>query len=141
MTDLTTRHTITIRAPVDQVWRALTTPAVIKQWFFGVDTETDWQVGSALVHRGTYQGRPYEDKGEIIRFEPPRLLEHSHWSAMSGTPDEPDHYQRVTWMLSDREGTTELTISEENLPSEAAKKVSDQSWPMAMNSLKELLER
>jgi len=141
MTDLTTRHTIAIAAPVDQVWRAMTTPELIKQWFFGVDTETDWQVGSSLVHRGTYQGRPYEDKGEIIRFEPPQLLEHSHWSPVSGTPDEPANYQRVTWTLAGRGGTTELTISEANLPSEAAKKVSDQSWPMVMNSLKELLER
>jgi len=141
MTDLTTRHTIAIAAPVDQVWRAMTTPELIKQWFFGVDTETDWQVGSSLVHRGTYQGRPYEDKGEIIRFEPPQLLEHSHWSAVSGTPDEPANYQQVTWTLADRGGTTELTISEANLPSEAAKNVSDQSWPMVMNSLKELLER
>jgi hypothetical protein len=39
---------------------------------FGVDTETDWKVGSPLVHRGVYQGRPYQDKGEIIGSTPRR---------------------------------------------------------------------
>jgi uncharacterized protein YndB with AHSA1/START domain len=52
MTDLSLTSSITIDAPIEEVWRAVTTPALIKQWFFGVDTETDWNVGSPLVHRG-----------------------------------------------------------------------------------------
>ena len=71
MSDLNTTTSITIDASVEDVWKALTTPELIKQWFFGVDTETDWQVGSPLVHRGEYQGKPYQDKGEIVRFDPP----------------------------------------------------------------------
>jgi uncharacterized protein YndB with AHSA1/START domain len=31
----------TIDAPAQEVWKAITTPAVIKQWFFGVDTELE----------------------------------------------------------------------------------------------------
>src|SRR4029079_7644879 len=88
--------TIDIDAPIERVWAAITTPATIKQWFLGVDTETDWTVGSPIVHRGEYQGKPYVDKGTIRRFEPPRVLEHDHWSDGSGLPDEPENYQVVT---------------------------------------------
>jgi uncharacterized protein YndB with AHSA1/START domain len=141
MTDLTSSGSVTIDAPVEQVWSAITTPATIKEWFFGVDTETDWQPGSPLVHRGEWQGKPYEDKGKILRIEPPKLLVHTHWSDGSGTPDEPEHYQEVTWALEDRGGPTKLTVSERNLPSEDAKQVSNQSWTMVLGNLKQLLER
>jgi uncharacterized protein YndB with AHSA1/START domain len=63
MNDLGTSSSITIDAPVEKVWRALTTPELIKTWFFGVDTESDWESGSSLVHRGEWQGKPYEDRG------------------------------------------------------------------------------
>jgi uncharacterized protein YndB with AHSA1/START domain len=131
----------TIKAPIQDVWKALTTPELIKQWFFGVDTETDWKVGSPLIHRGEYQGKPYVDKGEIIRIEPPRLLVHTHWSDVSGKPDRPEHYQEVTWALSEQDGATRLSISERNLPSEEAKATSEAAWGTALGNLKEQLER
>ncbi len=140
MSDLTTAHTVTIDAPADRVWQALTTPAQIKEWFFGVDTESDWRQGGRLVHRGEYQGKPYEDKGEILRIEPPTLLVHTHWSDVSGLPDEPASYQVVTWSLREHDSRTDLTVSEENLPSEQAKATSDQSWPMVLENLQRLFE-
>jgi uncharacterized protein YndB with AHSA1/START domain len=73
-----TEVSIAIDAPIEAVWEAITTPEVIKRWFFGVEILTDWKVGSALVHRGEYQGRPYGDKGTILEVEPPRLLVHTH---------------------------------------------------------------
>jgi uncharacterized protein YndB with AHSA1/START domain len=140
MSDITAGSSTTIDAPIEEVWRALTTPDQIKEWFFGVDTQTDWKVGSPLIHRGEYQGKPYEDKGEIITFDPPNRLVHTHWSDLSGKPDRPEFYQEVAWALADRGGTTELTITERNLPSEEAKVVSDESWKMVLENLKKLLE-
>ena len=135
-----TTISVTIPAPIEEVWKALTTPELIKRWFFGVDTETDWHVGSPLVHRGEWQGKPYEDKGTILRFEPPTLLVHSHWSPASGVPDRPEHYQEVTWSLSERDGGTTLTVAETNLPSQEAKAISKESWKAALTNLKDLLE-
>jgi len=138
--EISTQASVTIEAPAGEVWEAMTTPAVIKQWFFGVDTKTDWTVGSPIVHRGEYQGKPYEDRGTIERLEPGRLLVHTHWSPVSGLPDRPENYQEVTWALSGSDGATELTVTERNLPSEDAKKASDQGWAAALAGLKELLE-
>jgi uncharacterized protein YndB with AHSA1/START domain len=140
MTDLGLTSSIRIDAPIEEVWRAVTTPALIKQWFFGVDTETDWNVGSPLVHRGEYRGKPYEDRGEILRFDPPKLLVHTHWSDVSGKPDSPEHYQEVSWALAQRDGATELTITERNLPSEEGKAASEESWRTVLDNLKNMLE-
>jgi uncharacterized protein YndB with AHSA1/START domain len=97
-------------------------------------------VGSPIVHRGEYQGRPYEDRGKILEIEPPRLLVHSHWSPVSGLPDAPENYERVSWELSERDHGTELTIRESNLSSEEAKAASEQSWRVVLGNLKSLLE-
>ena len=70
-----TSASVMINAPVERVWEALTVPEQIKRWFFGVDTESDWKAGSALVHRGEWKGKPYVDKGEILGDrgpDPPR---------------------------------------------------------------------
>jgi uncharacterized protein YndB with AHSA1/START domain len=139
-TALNLKHSVTIDAPTTKVWDALTTPELIKQWFFGVDTETDWKEGSSIVHRGEWQGKPYEDKGTIVKFEPQRALVHTHWSPASGLPDSEENYQRVAWTLDGEDGKTELTVTETNLPSEDAKSVSDQSWQMVLDNLKKLLE-
>jgi uncharacterized protein YndB with AHSA1/START domain len=138
--DLSTESAITIDAPATKVWEALTTPELIKEWFFGVDTVTEWKVGSPIIHKGEYQGRPYEDRGTILEFDPPWLLVHSHWSPVSGLPDDPENYQRVSWALSERDGVTELTITEVNLPSEEAKVVSAKSWQTVLENLKRLLQ-
>jgi uncharacterized protein YndB with AHSA1/START domain len=137
---LSTRASVAIEAPIGEVWEALTTPELIKRWFFGVDTDSDWTVGSPIVHRGEYLGKPYEDKGEILVMEPPRRLVHTHWSPVSGIPDSPESYQRVSWELSERAGGTELTVRETNLPSDEAKGTSDQTWPLVLGNLKRLLE-
>lgn len=138
--DLTTRTSVMIDAPAAKVWLALTTPELIKQWFFGVDTESDWTEGSSIVHRGMYQSHPYEDKGTIVKIEPGRLLVHTHWSPVSGLADEPENYQEVSWALYDEGGKTELVISEINLPSQAAKERSEQGWTAALTALRDMLE-
>ena len=130
-----------IDAPIERVWKAITTPSEIKQWFFGVDTQADWRVGGDLVHRGEYKGKPYVDKGTILEFEPPRRMVQDHCSDVSGKPDTPDNYQHVAWDLAERDGGTALTITERNLPSDEAAETSEQGWKTALASLKEMLER
>ncbi len=131
---------VRIDAPIDEVWRAVTTPALIKRWFFGVDTEAEWRVGGKLVHRGEYEGKPYVDRGEILEFEPPRRLVHSHWSDVSGKPDRPENREIVSWDLDGDGAGTELTITELNLPSEEAAATSEAAWNGALQSLKRMLE-
>src|SRR5581483_10423610 len=62
--------TTTIHAPAQKVWQALTDAAIIKQYFFGSDIVTDWKVGSPIFYRGTWQGKPFEDKGTVVKVNP-----------------------------------------------------------------------
>jgi uncharacterized protein YndB with AHSA1/START domain len=140
MTDISATVPVTINAEIEDVWNAITTPELLKRWFFGVDTESEWEVGSRLVHTGVWQGQPYEDRGVILEIEPPTLLVHTHWSPMSGRPDSRENYEEVTWQLAARDGVTELTITEENLPSEDAKVTSQRAWSAALDNLESLLE-
>jgi uncharacterized protein YndB with AHSA1/START domain len=139
-TDISTSAAVTIDAPASRVWEALTTPELIKQWFFGVDTESDWTEGGSIVHRGEYKGETYEDKGTILRIIPERMLVHTHWSPMSAMPDEPENYQEVAWTLTESQGKTQLTVNEVNLPSTDAKATSDEGWKSALAGLKRVVE-
>ncbi len=139
-TELRTSTSVTLNATRNAVWRALTTPDQIRKWFFGVETRTDWQVGGPIVHSGEWQGQPYEDKGTIVEFDPPRRLVHTHWSPLSGLPEAPENYQVVAWELEGPDGATVLTVSEENLLSEQAKATSETAWATVLENLRRLLE-
>lgn len=106
-----------------------------------METKTDWRVGSGMEVKGEWQGKPYAAKGVIVAFDRPRLLKHTHWSALSGLPDQPQNYQTVTYRLTPREGGTELTLREENLPGDEKKKLSEQTWRKVLGALRELVEK
>jgi len=141
MTGFSSAASVSIDAPPAKVWEALTTPKLMKEWFFGVDTETDWTEGSPIVHRGEYQGQAYVDRGTVVTFDPGKLLVHTHWSSVSGLPDAPENYQTVSWALTEKDGKTELTVTDDNIRSEEAKAASDKSWGTALKALKDLVER
>ena len=140
-TNLRSQKTITVNAPVEEVWDALTRPELIRQWFFGVNTRTTWMEGTPIIHRGEHQGKQYEDRGEILKFQPPKLLSHTHWSSVSGLPDNAENYQQVTYSLVSQGRNTELTITELNLPNEPAKETSGKSWDVALDMLKQMIEK
>ncbi len=132
-------HT-TIHAPASTVWKALTDPKIIKQYFFGTNVVTDWKVGSPIYYRGEWQGRPYEDKGVILEFEPGRKLVTTHWSPSSGVPDLPENYHTVTYLLREQDGGTEVRLLQDRNASEKEKQESEQNWNMMLSALKALLE-
>ena len=131
---------ITMKASREPVREALTTPRLIKQNFFGSDVASDWKVGSPIAYRGQWQGKPYEDKGEVLQVLPGRLLVTSHWSPLSGTPDAPENYHPVTYELTgEGEGTT-VGLRQDNNASEEELMHSEQNWKMVLEGLKALLE-
>jgi uncharacterized protein YndB with AHSA1/START domain len=138
---LIAKSSITIHAPISKVWEALTSRGLIKQYFYGVDTVTDWKAGSPIIYRGVWEGKPFEDKGNVLKSEPPKLLVLNHWSPLSGLADVPENYQNVTYALVERAGGTELTISNDHNPDEESKTHSEQNWKGVLDSLKALLEK
>ncbi|MFM7853078.1 MAG: SRPBCC family protein [Flammeovirgaceae bacterium] len=132
---------ITINASRAKVWMALTEPAQIKQYLFGTDTHTTWQVGTPIRFTGEWEGKKYEDKGTILNFEKENMLQYDYWSNMSGTEDHPDNYVVITYLLEDAEEGVRLTIKHDNYRTEEARVQSEQNWGTVMDAIKQLLEQ
>lgn len=115
-------------------------PDAIKQWMFGVDVESDWEVGSRITWSGEFKGTTFEDKGEIIQFDPSNTLSYSHFSPMSGNPDKPENYHTVTIRLSEGAGATMVTLSQDNNPNEKTRAESVKNWNAMLRALKEYVE-
>lgn len=129
-----------IQAPPAKVWEALTTSAIVKRYFFGVDIVTDWKVGGPLIYRGEWNGKSFEDKGVIRALEPGRLLVVDYWSGFSGKPDLPENYQKVTYTLSPEGAGTRLVITQACEPTDEARAHCESNWGMVTSGLKKLLE-
>lgn len=138
--NLIAQQSILINAPADKVWDALINPKIIKQYMFGTDAVSDWKVGSSITYRGEWKGQTYEDKGSILEIIPEQLFTSTYWSSMSGLPDVPENYKKITWELSPVENGTRLTIIQDNNASEAEKNHSEGNWKMVLEKMKELLE-
>jgi len=132
---------VVIKAPPARVWEALTKPELIKQYLFGTEAISDWQVGSQITYKGVWQGMAYEDKGRVLRAEPGKLLVSTYWSSMSGLPDAPEHYNTVTYKLAPVDGATQLTVTQDNNPTEESRRHSEKNWALVLQGLKQLLEK
>ena len=61
-----------IRTTPEKLWRALTTPEIIRQYRFGMSVECEWKVGSTWR---MYADGSLMDSGEILeRVSPKRLM-------------------------------------------------------------------
>ncbi|TDP30624.1 SRPBCC domain-containing protein [Nocardia ignorata] len=106
----------TVRTDVDaspqRVWKVLTDPAQIREFMFGAEVRTDWQPGSPITWTGEFQGRAYEDRGEIIAAE-----------------------------LSGDDTTTHLSLSQDNNATEADAEHSRQMWTAHVDGIKAAAEQ
>jgi uncharacterized protein YndB with AHSA1/START domain len=131
-----------IEAPPEKVWQALTDPALVRQWLFGTDlTVTAWKVGGKITYRGAWEGKTYEDKGEILAIVPGQKLVSTYWSSFSGLPDAPENYQTVTYVLSPTGTGTKLTIMQEGSKTPEQADHSQSNWRQVLASMKGLLEK
>ncbi len=129
-----------IDAPKREVWRALTDPALIKQYMFGTEVSTDWSVDSPIRWKGVYNGKRYEDKGRILAFDPEERLQFTHFSPMSGKPDEPENYHTVTIDLVEENGKTNIQLTQDNNDNESDREHSETNWRQVLDGLKRVAE-
>jgi uncharacterized protein YndB with AHSA1/START domain len=130
-----------IDAPPDKVWRALTDPELIKKYMFGSEVKTDWQPGSPITWKGEFEGREYEDKGEIISVDPGRRLEVTRFSPLTGQEDRPENYHRVRYELQQTTGGTSVRLSQDNSSSAEEAEHSAANWQMMLDGLKNVVEQ
>jgi uncharacterized protein YndB with AHSA1/START domain len=132
---------IIFNASVSNVWNALTNPDLIKQYMFGTTVVSDWKEGSSIIWKGEWQGKAYEDKGKILKIEPEKVLEVTHYSPLSGATDISENYHTVKYELMQEGDTTKITLTQDNNANEEEKEHSEKNWQMFLESLKKLLEK
>lgn len=138
---LVATSSITIHAPVSEVWRALITPELIKEYMFGTEAISDWKEGSEIRYKGVWEGKSYEDKGEILKLIPEKLFVSTYWSSLSGTEDKPENYATVTYELEPQGEKTKVTVSQDNILDQKMRDHSEQNWQMILGTLQKLLEK
>ena len=141
MVEFIAKKSATIPATAEKVWDALTNPALIKEYFFGTEAISKWKVGSSIVFKGVWEGKPYEDKGTILALEKGKLLKYNYWSSFSGTDDLPSNYANITYALTPVKDGTLLTITQDNCRSAEARDHSENNWGMILDGLAKLLKK
>jgi uncharacterized protein YndB with AHSA1/START domain len=127
---------MTIDAPVADVWDALINPQKIREYLFGTSVTSDWREGSSIVWRGKSKGKAYEDQGMVLRVERGRLLQYRHFLSGTGKP-EADH--TITIELAPAGARTHVMVSQNNHATEEARNLSEQNWLTMLEGLKKYL--
>jgi uncharacterized protein YndB with AHSA1/START domain len=139
-TKLIARASVTIAAPLADVWDALVTPAAINAYMFGATVTSDWVVGSPIMWTGEWQGTAYEDKGVILQIVRERVLEFSYFSPLAGAADLPENYHIVTVHLSSDGAQTRVSLRQDNNLTDEARERAEGNWGVMLAGLKHFVE-
>jgi uncharacterized protein YndB with AHSA1/START domain len=138
---LSLKKSISIEAPFYVVWEALTTPKLIKRYFYGTETQTDWKKGSPIIFSGEWDGKKYEDKGIIEDIEFEKFIKYKYWSSFSGTEDIPENYCNISYELTEMGDKTLFTVTQDGFKHREVREHSLRSWGTVMENLKIMLEQ
>jgi len=137
----TTDSTVTIQAPAQKVWLALTRPDLVKQWQYGSDLLTTWEIGTPIVFRNEWNGQVFEQKGTVLEFSPVSRAKYSLFFPRPGVEDIPANYFSMTYELTERDGTTSLLVRQEDpRPATGDEASGGEEGPDVLQQLKDLVE-
>ena len=131
---------VEIAASPDRVWQAITDPDQVAQYMMGSRVESDYEVGSPITWSGEWEGRPYQDKGEVLAAEPGRVLEVTHYSPLTGEDDVPENYHTVRYELAGSGDGTAVQLTQDGCDTEEQAEQFSQNWQGMLDGLKATVE-
>ncbi|HUJ64106.1 MAG TPA: SRPBCC family protein [Acidimicrobiales bacterium] len=128
-----------IKASHEQVWDAITNPAIVARFFHGAQIESTYEVGSKLRSLSPDRSQVWGDN-TILECDPPRRLVHT-WRSLYD-PDmaaEPD--SRVAWEIEAQPGGfSKLTLIHDRLDDSPKTAASVRGWSYILSNLKTVIE-
>lgn len=132
--------TIRIHASAQSVWNALTQPDLVKRWQYGSVLTTDWQVGSDIRFRTEWQGKVFEQWGQVLSFQPCEKLSYRLFAPRPDLADKPENYFVMNYVLTPEGDQTKLDIlQEDNRPGAVQEAPQGEENPI-LQSLKNIVE-
>jgi uncharacterized protein YndB with AHSA1/START domain len=136
---------ITIKAPAERIFNALTKPAELLKWwksegsFQLIHAECDLRPGGKWMMRVAGSCRPSQSevvvRGEYVTIEPPFVL------AFTWIRENENHPETlVRWELDEKEGSTTVRVFHSKLVTEALRKRND-GWPLITHLLQAYVEQ
>lgn len=134
-----TRTSILINATIEEVWDAITKPELVKQYFFGTDLVTTWEVGTSVCFKGSWEGKEYEEKGVVQTCVPFQSLSYTFESDEKDGSDVAESHKHITYEIVPKDTGVEVSICQTAETEEEAKK-SEQNWSLVLDGMKKMLE-
>ena len=127
-----------IRTTPERLWSALTCSELMRQYWFGMQQESSWQVGSPW--KLIFPDGRVADTGEIVEADPPRRLV-LKWRNEFRPELKAEGHARCTYELEPVGDAVKLTITH-SIDRPASKFIEAVSggWPRILSNLKSLLE-
>jgi uncharacterized protein YndB with AHSA1/START domain len=121
-----------------KLWQALTDPAFVRQYWFGMTQECSWEKGAPWTLK--FQDGKIADAGEVLEADPPRRLV-LKWRNEFIPELKQEGFSRCVMEIEANGELTKLTVTH-SIDKEGSKLVRAVSggWPKILSSLKTLLE-
>lgn len=127
-----------IRTTPEKLWQALTDPAFIRQYWFGMTVDCVWTKGAPWSLK--FEDGRVADTGEVVEIDPPRRLV-LKWRNEFRPELKEEGYSRCVMEIEPKGELVKLTVTH-SIEKEGSKFVAAVSggWPQVLSSLKSLLE-
>ena len=139
--ELIIRKSISIAAPIEKVWEALTNPTLTPKYMYGCAIESGWNLGDEVLWK---MGGKVIVKGHVLGIDPGKYLEYTTFDPNVGLKDIPANNINVTYTLTNQDGATLLEVTQGDFAeAENGQKRYEDSvggWDQVLQTLKTLVE-
>jgi uncharacterized protein YndB with AHSA1/START domain len=105
---------ITTHASAQQVFDALTKPALVKRWQFGRELTTDWKPGERISFRSGTGDDVLEQWGTVLEVRANELIRYNLFTPRPDLEDRIENYCVTSYLISDDNGETRIELIQED---------------------------
>jgi uncharacterized protein YndB with AHSA1/START domain len=128
-----------IRATPQQVWDAMTDPAVVARFFHGAQLESKPEAGAKLRSWSPDGSQQWTDN-TVLEYDPPRKLVFA-WRSLHQPDLAAEAESRVTCEIEERcAGLSKLTLTHDNLDESPKTAHRVRGWSYILSNLKTTIE-